>query len=158
MCYLCSYPLSLYLLVPRLCSEMHVSTFYHHRYWYCSWWRHQMETFSALLALCAHRGQWRGELMFTSICGLNKRLSKQWWGWWFEMQSLSLWRHCTVGGSYYIVLTAYEVMYPYLIWHKPYLLTEATGYIQTRFLSTTLPCNLSFFKLIFFSNLLTHEF
>ena len=44
----------------------------------CSWWRHQMETFSALLALCAgnspvtgefpHKGQWRGALMFTLIC------------------------------------------------------------------------------------------
>ena len=25
---------------------------------------------------------------------LNKRLSKQSWGWWFETQSCSLWRHC----------------------------------------------------------------
>ena len=25
---------------------------------------------------------------------LNKRLSKQLWGWWFEKQSRSLWRHC----------------------------------------------------------------
>ena len=41
-----------------------------------SWWRHQMETFSALLAICAgnspvnspHKGQWRGSLMFTLIC------------------------------------------------------------------------------------------
>ena len=43
-----------------------------------SWWRHQMETFSALLALCAgnspvpvnspHKGQWRGTLMFSLIC------------------------------------------------------------------------------------------
>ena len=43
-----------------------------------AWWRHQMETFSALLALCAgnspvpvnspHKGQWRGALMFTLIC------------------------------------------------------------------------------------------
>ena len=43
-----------------------------------SWWRHQMETFSALLALCAgnsrvlvnspHKGQWRGALMFSLIC------------------------------------------------------------------------------------------
>ena len=42
------------------------------------WWRHQMETFSALMALCAgiHRapvnsplkGQWRGALMFSLIC------------------------------------------------------------------------------------------
>ena len=33
-----------------------------------TWWRHQMETFSALLAICAgnspHKGQWRGALMF----------------------------------------------------------------------------------------------
>ena len=27
---------------------------------------------------------------------LNKRLSKQWWGWWFETPSWSLWRHCNV--------------------------------------------------------------
>ena len=42
------------------------------------WWRHQMETFSALLAICAGRspvpgefsakGQWRGALMFSLIC------------------------------------------------------------------------------------------
>ena len=42
------------------------------------WWRHQMETFSALLASCAgnspvpvnfpHKGQWRAALMFALIC------------------------------------------------------------------------------------------
>ena len=41
-------------------------------------WRHQMETFSALLAICAgnspvpgefpHKGQWRGVLAFSLIC------------------------------------------------------------------------------------------
>ena len=71
-----------------------------------SWWRHQMETFSALLALCAgthrspvnspHKGQWRGSLMgFFHLC-LNKRLSKPSSGWWFETPSRSLWRHCNV--------------------------------------------------------------
>ena len=25
---------------------------------------------------------------------LNKRLSKQWWGWWIETPSCPLWRHC----------------------------------------------------------------
>ena len=44
-----------------------------------TWWRHQMETYSALLALCAgnssvtgdspHKGQWRRALMFSLICG-----------------------------------------------------------------------------------------
>ena len=39
-----------------------------------TWWRHQMETFSAQLALCEfpvnspHKGQWRGALMFSFIC------------------------------------------------------------------------------------------
>ena len=73
---------------------------------YCPWWRHQMETFSALLALCAgnspvpvnspHKGQWRGALMFSliSACIYYKRLSKQPRGWWFETPSWSLWRHC----------------------------------------------------------------
>ena len=42
------------------------------------WWRHQMETFLALLAICAgnspvpgefpHKYQWRGGLMFSLIC------------------------------------------------------------------------------------------
>ena len=45
-----------------------------------TWWRHQMETFSALLAICAgnspvkspHKGQWRGALKFSLICvGIN---------------------------------------------------------------------------------------
>ena len=47
-----------------------------------AWWRHQMETFSELLALCAgnspvtgefptqSKGQWRGALMFSLICAL----------------------------------------------------------------------------------------
>ena len=52
-----------------------------------SWWRHQMETFSALLALCD------AELW----CFLwSKRLSKQSWGWCFETPSHPLWRHCNV--------------------------------------------------------------
>ena len=47
-----------------------------HSVW--SWWRHQMETFSALLALFAgnspvpvnslHKDQWRGALMFSLFC------------------------------------------------------------------------------------------
>ena len=43
-----------------------------------------------------HKGQWRGALMFSLICALNKRLSKQSWGWWFETLLCSLWRHCNV--------------------------------------------------------------
>ena len=68
------------------------------------WWRHQMETFSALLALCAgnssvsgefpaQRPVTRGLAVFFDL-RLNKRLSKQSWGWWFETLSSPLWRHC----------------------------------------------------------------
>ena len=41
-----------------------------------------------------HKGQWRGALLFCFIRALNKRLSKQSWGWWFETPSRSSWRHC----------------------------------------------------------------
>ena len=34
-----------------------------------------------------HKGQSRGALMFSLICAWKKRLSKQWWGWWFETPS-----------------------------------------------------------------------
>ena len=68
-----------------------------------SWWRHQMETFSALLAICAgnspvpdefpaQRPVMRSFDVFFDL-RLNKRLSKQSWGWWFETLSRPLWRH-----------------------------------------------------------------
>ena len=43
-----------------------------------------------------HKGQWRGALMFSLICALNKRMGKQSWDWWFETPSRSSWRHCNV--------------------------------------------------------------
>ena len=65
-----------------------------------------METFSALLALCAGNSPVTGEFptqrpvtrsfdVFFDL-GLNERLSKQPWGWWFETLSLPLWRHFNV--------------------------------------------------------------
>ena len=60
-----------------------------------SWWRHEMETFFALLALCAGNSPVTGEFPSQRPVtqSLNKRLSKQCWGWWFETPSCSLWRH-----------------------------------------------------------------
>ena len=68
------------------------------------WWRHQMETFSALLAICAVNSPVTGEFppqrpvtrSFDVFLDsrLNERLSKQWWGWWYETPSRPLWRHC----------------------------------------------------------------
>ena len=67
------------------------------------WWRHQMETFSALLALYAgnlpvtdefpsQRPVTRNFDVFFDL-RLNKQLSKQSWGWWFETPWRSLWHH-----------------------------------------------------------------
>ena len=46
-----------------------------------------------------HKGQWRWALVFSLICALNKRLSKQSWGWRFETPRCSLWRHCNASSS-----------------------------------------------------------
>ena len=69
-----------------------------------TWWRQQMGTFSALLALCAGNAPVTGELpshrSVTRSFGvffdlrLDKRLSEQLKGWWFETPSRSLWRRC----------------------------------------------------------------
>ena len=69
-----------------------------------TWWRHQIETFSALLTICAGNSPVTGEFpaqrpvtrsfdIFFDL-RLHKRLSKQSWGWWFETPSRPLWRHC----------------------------------------------------------------
>ena len=68
--------------------------------------RHQMETFSALLAVCAGNSpvpcEFPSQRPVTRSFGvffdlrLNKRLSKQSQGWWFETSSRPLWRQCNV--------------------------------------------------------------
>ena len=71
-----------------------------------SWWRHQIETFSVLLAF------WEGNSPVTGgfpsqgpvtqsfdvffDLRLNKHLSTQSRSWWFETPSHSLWRYCNV--------------------------------------------------------------
>ena len=63
-----------------------------------------METFSALLTLCARNSPVTDEFhaqrpvtrsfdVFFDL-RVNKRLSEQSWGWWFETPARSLWRHC----------------------------------------------------------------
>ena len=80
-----------------------------------TWWHHQMETFSMLLALCAGNSlvtgefpaqrpvMWSFDVSF-DLC-LNEQLLKQSWGWWFETPSRSLWRHCN------------EMWYFHCFWH-----------------------------------------
>ena len=68
------------------------------------WWRRQVETLSALLTIWEGNSPVNGEFLaqrpvtwsvdvFFYLC-LNKRSSKQWWGWWFETPSPPLRRHC----------------------------------------------------------------
>ena len=69
-----------------------------------TWWRHQMGTFSALLALCAGNSPVPGEFpaqrpvtrSFDVFFDLrqNKLLSKQPLRWWFETPPGTLWLHC----------------------------------------------------------------
>ena len=68
-----------------------------------TWWRHQIETFSALLAICAGNSPVNDEFpaqrpvtrSFDVFFDLrrNKRLSKQSRSRWFETLSRPLWRH-----------------------------------------------------------------
>ena len=77
-----------------------------------TWWRHQMATFSALLALCVGNSPVTGEFpsqtpvmwsfdVFFDL-HLNKWSSIQSWGWWFETPSRSLWRHFKESTSFWI--------------------------------------------------------
>ena len=91
----------------------------------CPRWLHQMETFSALLAFCAGNSPVTGEFpaqrpvtgSFDVFFGLrlNKRMSKQWWGWWFETPSCPLWRHCNV-----FLRSCCRKALPVLLWHSNY--------------------------------------
>ena len=100
-------------LSPTLFSFLTLFLFYHvtSSIYLCSselhpttWWRHQMETFSALLALCAGNSPVTGEIptqrpvtrSFDAFfyLRLNIQFSIESWGWWFETPLCLLWRHC----------------------------------------------------------------
>ena len=104
------YPITCYTGPYQLVSSIgHTTPLWEGRIWCavlhtsCSTWRrHQMETFSALLAICAGNSPVPGEFptqrpvmrSFDVYFDLrpDKRLSKPSWGWWFETLSHSLWR------------------------------------------------------------------
>ena len=91
----------------------HLASSYHcNQYRLCSWWRHQMKTFSASMAICAGNSPVTGEFpaqrpvtrsidVFFDL-HLNERLSKQSWGWGFETPSRPLWRQImTICAEFY---------------------------------------------------------
>ena len=91
-----------------------------------AWWRHQMETFSALLAICAGNPPGTGEVpaqrpvtrsfdVFFDL-HLNKWLSKESWGLWFETQTRPLWRHCN--GTWKSIVSAWSYWMQALIYHE----------------------------------------
>ena len=96
-----------------------------------SWWRHQMEAFSALLGLCAGISPVTGEFPsqrpvtrsfdFFFDLRLNKRLSKQSWGWCFETPSRPVWRHCNV-----VIHDANFVVTAWTWWHHRLSLRQST--------------------------------
>ena len=80
------------------------------------WWRHQIMMTSSNGNIFRVTGHLCGEFtgprwiptqrpvtrsfnVFFDLC-LNKQLSKQSWGWWFETPWCSLWRHCNAGNAY----------------------------------------------------------
>ena len=86
-------------------SIKHTLRFRDSSFVWVTWWRHQMETFSTLLALSAGNslvtGEFPAQRPVTRSCDvffdlrLNKqRWRKQSWGWWFETSPHPLWRHC----------------------------------------------------------------
>ena len=100
-----------------------------------TWWRHQMETFSTLLAICAGNSPVIGEFpaqrpvtrsfdVLIDLCP-NKRLNKRWWGWWFETPSCPLWRHC----------------YGYIVWVYFHTCNSYVNYKFATYLSISVPPN-----------------
>ena len=88
------------------------------------------ENISVLLTLCAGNSPVNGEFpsqrpvtrsfdVFFDL-RLNKRLSEQSWGWWFETPSRSLWRHCN--GHMQLWTNSYTACD--LLYHQAYILTE----------------------------------
>ena len=78
----------------------------HYGYWFSDTWRvihDDVITFSTLLAICAGNSSVPGEFPAQRLLTrsfevffdlrLNKRLSKQSWGWWVKTLSRPLWRH-----------------------------------------------------------------
>ena len=91
-----------------------------------SWWRHQMETCSALLALCEGNpsvlGGFQSQRQVTRSFDvffdlrMNKRLSKQSIRWWFETRSRPLRYRCNAlakGQSHYYPM---QLKQPWRLW------------------------------------------
>ena len=112
---------------PDILSDFCLTTWYI-KLKYNVWWRHQMETFSALLVICSRNSRHRwiprtkasdAELWCFLWSAPVKRMSTQSWGRWFETPSRSLWRHCNGCDLPYIDLQSLDILlttYVHNIW------------------------------------------
>ena len=99
-----------------------------------SWWRHQMETLSALLALCVgnspvpgdspHKGQWRGALMFSLICA---RIN----GWINNREASDLRRH-RAHYDVIVMIFTWHCHCWYTYWHQVYCRRKITVNIDVK--------------------------
>ena len=107
------------------------------------WWRHQMETFFASLAICAGNSPVSGEFpaqrpvtrsfdVFFEL-RLNERLSKQSWGWWSETPSCPLWRHSDAS-------LIFHNQYPISLTHCYLMLTYGIEIFALSLVTTVRPC------------------
>ena len=124
------------------------------------WCRHQMETFSALLTLCAGNSPVPGEFpaqrpvtrsfdVFFDL-HLNKRLSKQSWGWWFETLSWSSWRHCNA--SRYDIHTMSSSKLRYCRWLCEALILTQVGNVNVQYIPRNMHTVLLCFALLWLCN------
>ena len=109
-----------------------------------SWWRHQMETFSALLVNSPHRGQWRRALIFSLICAriigwVNNREAG-------DLPSRLFWRHCNVFVIYVAALCK-----PSCNLVAPSSILIIRLYVATNFLHKIFSCGISWFLSNLFS-------
>ena len=137
-----------------------------------------METFSALLAICAGNSPVPGEFptqrpvtrsfdVFFDLCR-NKRLSKQSKGWWFETLPCPLWRH---RNAISLGVATMLVRYHAILWNKwnsksiIFVSTNRTLNInstlaQVHYSSTEAPCKQMkcIYQIITFNTVMTNMF
>ena len=107
-----------------------------------SWWHHQTEAFPA------QRPVTRSFDVFFDL-RLNKRLSKQSWGWWFKTLSRPLWRHCNVS----------EVISQWMLWNHDSsgrYIGNLSIHVSKRYGISFLPKNQKL-RNVFFSHVISHN-
>ena len=123
------------------------------RHWQSSiaWWRHQMEIFLRVTGpLCGEitgpgefptqRPVTRSFDVFFDL-RLNKRLSKQPWGWWFETPSWMLWRHYNVSTEHSITHTNHGARLQINFHVKIHVSKQVFSIMASDWLVAVLPAN-----------------